>query len=197
MFKIALLLIISTLLFSNVEIIRIIDKSKIVESKSKRKINKRKISKKKIDKIEILNLKIYNPKIGEVIHVVIKGGVIKPKDKIKLDKFFRDFHDHKVKKIDSRLYYYLAKLFSLAPTPKYIILNSAYRTEKTQDLLRKKGYKPAKYSQHLKGKAIDFSIKGSNLSVVYKIGMSLKMGGIAYYPKKGYIHIDTGPFRTW
>ncbi|MDX2368333.1 MAG: DUF882 domain-containing protein, partial [Colwellia sp.] len=25
----------------------------------------------------------------------------------------------------------------------------------------------------------------------------LKLGGVGYYPRSGFIHVDTGPVRTW
>ena len=55
----------------------------------------------------------------------------------------------------------------------------------------------AKKSLHMQGKAIDFRLQGVPLAEVRKAALSLKTGGVGYYPKSNFVHIDTGHFRTW
>ena len=76
-----------------------------------------------------------------------------------------------------------------------LILNSAYRTPKTN---RKVG--GAKRSQHVKGKAIDFSIDRrdkTSLASLNRMLLKEHNGGVGYYPRHGFIHIDSGDKRHW
>jgi uncharacterized protein YcbK (DUF882 family) len=47
------------------------------------------------------------------------------------------------------------------------------------------------------GKAIDFRIDGVNLKELRDVAKSLKAGGVGYYARSNFIHIDTGPARSW
>lgn len=49
----------------------------------------------------------------------------------------------------------------------------------------------------MKGQAIDFNLEGVPLSKVHKAAKELRLGGVGYYPKSDFVHIDTGPVRSW
>ena len=55
----------------------------------------------------------------------------------------------------------------------------------------------ASNSYHIKGKAIDFRIAGVPLTKVKAAAENLSNGGVGYYPTSNFIHVDTGPVRTW
>lgn len=74
---------------------------------------------------------------------------------------------------------------------------SGYRSPSYNSLLRHEGRHVAKNSLHLVGKAIDISIPGIPLERVRHAALSLRMGGVGYYPGAGFLHIDSGTFRTW
>lgn len=74
---------------------------------------------------------------------------------------------------------------------------SAYRSPKTNDLLRSKSSGVAKRSLHMQGKAIDIRLCGCELNRLRKTAVSLKAGGVGYYPKSNFIHVDTGRVRYW
>lgn len=54
-----------------------------------------------------------------------------------------------------------------------------------------------KKSYHMKGMAVDRRIGGIDLKYLHKAAKSLKGGGVGYYPKSQFVHIDTGPVRSW
>ncbi|MEL0583383.1 MAG: DUF882 domain-containing protein [Candidatus Thiodiazotropha sp. (ex. Lucinoma kazani)] len=74
---------------------------------------------------------------------------------------------------------------------------SAYRSPKTNKMLRNKSSGVAKRSLHMQGKAIDIRLCGCDLKQLRNQAVSLKVGGVGFYPKSNFIHVDTGPFRYW
>lgn len=55
----------------------------------------------------------------------------------------------------------------------------------------------AQNSYHMRGQAIDFRIDGISLAKVRKVAANLNKGGVGYYPRSNFVHIDVGPNRTW
>jgi uncharacterized protein YcbK (DUF882 family) len=74
---------------------------------------------------------------------------------------------------------------------------SAYRSPKTNEMLRKKSGGVAKRSLHMQGRAIDIRLSGCDLKLLRDHAVALKAGGVGYYPKSNFIHVDTGRFRYW
>lgn len=74
---------------------------------------------------------------------------------------------------------------------------SGYRSPKTNARLRKKSSGVAKKSLHMQGRAIDVRLPGCQLKDLRKAALQLKLGGVGYYSKSGFIHMDTGRVRQW
>jgi uncharacterized protein YcbK (DUF882 family) len=74
---------------------------------------------------------------------------------------------------------------------------SAYRTAKTNALLRGKSKNVAKRSLHMDGRAIDIRIRGVSASAVADLAQDLAMGGVGYYDSSQFTHLDTGRPRRW
>lgn len=74
---------------------------------------------------------------------------------------------------------------------------SAFRSPSYNSLLSSNGRHVARHSLHLKGKALDIAIPGVDLRLVRRTAVALQMGGVGYYPGAGFVHIDSGKFRTW
>lgn len=79
--------------------------------------------------------------------------------------------------------------------PVHII--SAYRSPKTNTMLREHSNGVAKKSLHQVGKAIDIRIPGVDLTYLRKAALSLKEGGVGFYPDQNFVHVDTGRVRFW
>ncbi|VDZ68857.1 FIG001587: exported protein (plasmid) [Klebsiella aerogenes] len=82
-------------------------------------------------------------------------------------------------------------------TNKPVQLISGYRSVDTNDELRARSRGVAKHSYHTKGQAMDFHIEGVALSNIRKAALSMRSGGVGYYPRSNFVHIDTGPVRHW
>lgn len=74
---------------------------------------------------------------------------------------------------------------------------SGYRSPKTNAALSQKSSGVAKKSLHMQGKAIDIRLPGCQLSDLRKAAISCQTGGVGYYPKSNFIHLDTGSVRRW
>lgn len=74
---------------------------------------------------------------------------------------------------------------------------SGYRSPEYNGRLLREGHRVAKNSLHMKGKAIDVSIPGVGLDRLHRVALDLRYGGVGYYPDTGFVHLDSGNFRTW
>lgn len=72
-----------------------------------------------------------------------------------------------------------------------------YRSPRTNARLAAQGRGVASNSYHVRGQAIDLAVPGFNLSGLRQTARSMEMGGVGYYPRAGFVHVDTGPVRTW
>ena len=74
---------------------------------------------------------------------------------------------------------------------------SGFRHPKYNLMLRKKGHQVARDSQHTHGNAIDFFLPHVPAGQLAAWARAQKLGGVGYYPDSGFVHMDTGPVRTW
>lgn len=115
----------------------------------------------------------------------------------KIDYLCRDFRRDETHPIDRQLLNQLQAIQKVLGVNKEVQIISGYRSPATNEMLRSQSNGVAKLSYHMQGKAIDFRLPGVKLSRVRKAALSLKAGGVGYYPESNFIHIDTGPVRHW
>ncbi len=143
-------------------------------------------------------LDIYNYHTGERVKAVYwEKGVYVSETIEEINHVLRDRRTDEAIAMDPKL---LELLYDIAQKidarhPFHVV--SAYRSPKTNARLRKRRKGVAKNSQHIYGKAADFYIPGHKLSTIRKVALSLRRGGVGYYPRSNFIHIDTGPVRSW
>jgi len=99
--------------------------------------------------------------------------------------------------MDLRVIEYLHRLDQALGGGNEIQIISGYRSPAYNSKLRSASQGVAKHSLHMKGKAIDLAIAGVGLDTIRRTARSFAAGGVGYYPKGGFVHIDSGPFRTW
>ncbi len=115
----------------------------------------------------------------------------------KINQFMRDFRTGDVYTMDPHLLDILASLQVRTNTGKPLELISGYRSPKTNAMLRKASTGVAKNSYHMKGRAADIHLPGYSTKELRNIARALKVGGVGYYPRSDFIHVDTGDVRTW
>jgi uncharacterized protein YcbK (DUF882 family) len=117
-----------------------------------------------------------------------------------LNHFLRDHYSGEVGQMDPQLFDLLHKvrlaLGSSVPLSYQII--SGYRSPITNARLRNtRGGGVASHSLHMDGKAIDIRLPGVPLAELRDAALSLKAGGVGYYPREQFVHVDTGRVRYW
>ena len=137
---------------------------------------------------------------GEMINVVYRVGDFYIPDAVdQLSHFLRDSHNQEVGAYDPREFDVLHTLLAkVGKSSSVINILSGYRTQATNDALRESGTtNAAEHSQHIEAKAIDIRVPGVPAAVLRDAALSLGAGGVGYYPKSQFIHVDVGPVRQW
>ena len=111
--------------------------------------------------------------------------------------FLRDFRTNEQRVIDIGLLDTIYQLKKITASKGDVEIISAFRSTKTNEMLRKKTSGVAKGSLHLEGRAIDIRFSDIDTKKLYKFAKSLQLGGVGYYPASNFIHIDSGRVRFW
>ncbi len=115
----------------------------------------------------------------------------------RIDYFLRDFRTGEVHTIDCRLLDLLWTIQNTLCRKGWFEVISGYRSPATNRMLRKTTTGVAKKSLHMKGRAIDIRMPGVATASLRRYAISLKQGGVGYYPESDFVHLDTGRFRVW
>lgn len=115
----------------------------------------------------------------------------------KLNAFLRDFRTGEMHPIDPALFDILYGIQQESGSSGVIEIISGYRSVKTNNQLRSKSSGVAKKSLHMKGMALDIRLTDVKTRDLRDVAISLRQGGVGYYAKSDFVHIDTGRVRTW
>jgi uncharacterized protein YcbK (DUF882 family) len=144
-------------------------------------------------------LVLYNTHTAERIDIVYRrGDEYIPEALAKLDYFLRDHVTGDVRHFDPRLYDILSDLTAAVGHPSgEIEIVCGYRTPTTNESLRAHTTGVAKHSLHIQAEAIDLRMPGINTLKLRAAALTLRRGGVGYYPHSDFIHVDTGRVRQW
>ncbi len=113
------------------------------------------------------------------------------------NRFLRDFRTGEEYPIDHGLLDILHGIRRATGSNGRFEVISGYRSPKTNAALRSKSNGVAKRSLHMQGRAIDVRLTGVDTAHLRKAALALKGGGVGYYPKPRFVHLDTGRVRHW
>jgi uncharacterized protein YcbK (DUF882 family) len=144
-------------------------------------------------------LRLYNTHTGERIDIVYRrGDAYIPDALAKLDLFLRDHRTGDVRHFDPRLYDILSDLTASVGRPDgEIDIVCGYRTSSTNESLRAHTTGVAKNSLHIQAQAIDLRMPSVETLKLRKAALALARGGVGYYPRSDFIHLDVGCVRQW
>ncbi len=143
-----------------------------------------------------LSLYSLNFKQGLEVEYCASGAYV-PEALSAIDRFLRDSLNGSVAPIDPKLLDLLHELHAKVGADAPFTVVCGYRSPKTNAALRARSHSVAEHSLHMEGKAVDIRITGVPLAKLYKAALEMKAGGVGYYPKSGFIHVDVGPVRSW
>ena len=145
-------------------------------------------------------LTLHHSHTGEDLTVTFKrNGRYDEEGLKKLNWFLRDWRTDEPTKMDPYLFDIVWEAYREVDGKEPVTIISAYRSPKTNAMLRRRGRGVAEFSQHMLGKAMDFYIPGVSLADIRVAGLRLQRGGVGFYPTSGspFVHLDTGSIRHW
>jgi uncharacterized protein YcbK (DUF882 family) len=143
-------------------------------------------------------LAFYNTHTAEQLKTVywVQGQYLS-ESLTEINYILRDHRTDQIKSIDKQLLDLLFALRTELGTNQPFHIISGYRSPQTNALLHANTSGVAENSLHLTGKAIDIRTPNRPLSALRKAAATLKGGGVGYYPRSDFVHIDVGRVRYW
>jgi uncharacterized protein YcbK (DUF882 family) len=114
-----------------------------------------------------------------------------------INYIMRDFRANEIKPIDPRLLDLLYSLNRRLYTQQPFHLISGYRSAATNAMLASRSEGVSRHSLHIEGKAADIRVPGRRLAEVWRAAIDLGSGGVGFYPRSDFVHVDVGRVRYW
>ena len=115
----------------------------------------------------------------------------------RLSIFLRDWRTDEVTEMDPRLLDAMALIQERLGSDEPINVICGYRSPTTNAVLASQRGGVARNSYHVRGQAADIRLPHRTLGALRQTAQALEMGGVGFYPRSGFVHIDTGPVRSW
>lgn len=143
-------------------------------------------------------LALYNIHTDESLDTVYwRHGKYVPGALVGIEHILRDHRTDEMTSIDTRLLDLLCAIGDRLDAREPFHIISGYRSPSTNALLFGQGAGVAKHSLHIYGKAADISLPGCELGLLRRVAMDLRAGGVGYYVKYSFVHVDVGRVRYW
>jgi uncharacterized protein YcbK (DUF882 family) len=126
-----------------------------------------------------------------------RGGVYQANGLAQVDRLLRDFRNGEMHPIDPRLLDILYELQVRADREMTYEVISGYRSPQTNAALNRASSGVAARSLHMEGRAIDVRATGIPTRKLRDFALSLRSGGVGFYARPDFLHLDTGRVRTW
>ncbi len=143
-------------------------------------------------------LAFYNLHTDEKLRVTFwKDGNFDRAAMAKINHILRDHRSGEVYPMAANLIELLHDLQMRLRTDAPIEIISGYRSPKTNAMLANASDGVARQSLHTKGLATDIRMKGATLRQVQMAALFMQRGGVGFYPKSNFVHVDVGRVRRW
>jgi len=144
-------------------------------------------------------LSLYNIHTGERLHVTYRdpSGEYNKEALEALNWILRCHYSGQVANIDVRAIEFLNLVDKKVGGDNEIAIISGFRSLEYNELLIKEGRGVARHSLHLLGRAIDIRMPRVPLDTLRQTALSLQYGGVGYYPRSDFVHLDSGRSRFW
>jgi uncharacterized protein YcbK (DUF882 family) len=143
-------------------------------------------------------LSLVNTHTGEELTTeFFRAGSYADESLTALNHLLRDYRTGDVAPIDPRLFDLLHDMARLADREPRFEVISGYRSPATNAMLNARSSGVARQSLHMQGQAIDIRLAGYRTDRLRDLALSMRSGGVGFYRKSDFIHVDTGRVRTW
>lgn len=143
-------------------------------------------------------LSFYNIHTGEALRTCYRAnGRLIHRAVDRINHIMRDHRTGEIKPVDPKLLDLLHHIVLEIKPRSPISIISGYRSPRTNESLRKITTGVAKKSLHIQGRAIDIRIPGYQTYALRQLAINLHSGGVGYYSKSDFVHLDTGPIKVW
>jgi uncharacterized protein YcbK (DUF882 family) len=144
-------------------------------------------------------VRFFHTHTGERLDIVYRrGGRYLPEALAKLNYYLRDSFTQNVHSYAPEVFDLLHDLTAAVGTPNAEInVICGYRTPATNQFLRQRTSGVAVRSLHMEAKAIDIRLPGISTARLRDAALALRRGGVGYYAKSSFVHVDVGPVRRW
>jgi uncharacterized protein YcbK (DUF882 family) len=143
-------------------------------------------------------LSLRNLHTGERLQVrYYEDGQYLPTALKQLNHLLRDHRSGETAVMDHGLFDQLHALAAGAQCdPSYEVI-SGFRSAATNEKLRESSEGVARQSLHTQGRAMDVRLARVSCSRLRDLAIGSRRGGVGYYAKSDFVHLDTGRVRTW
>ena len=143
-------------------------------------------------------IELFNTHTAETLRIAYRGATgLVPEALSRLQWLLRDHRANESAPIDPLLFDQLTALAADAGVaPRYQII-SGYRAPATNSRLAAAGRGVATRSLHMQGKAIDVRLEGVRCDALRDLAIAAAQGGVGYYARSDFVHLDTGRVRAW
>lgn len=147
---------------------------------------------------EAQSLTFYHIHTAETLKITYREhGEVVPGALDAINRYLRDFRNGQIHTIDVALLDQLHDLHGTFGRRGRFEVISGYRSPKTNEALRHVTGGVAEHSLHISGRAIDVRLTSAPTDKLRDAAIAMHAGGVGYYAKSNFVHVDTGAFRTW
>ncbi len=144
------------------------------------------------------SLSLVHTHTGETLTATyFDGSAYVPDALTQMNGLLRDFRTGDVMPMDAALFDILWDLQVATNREAIFEIICGYRSPATNTMLHSRSSGVAEHSQHLLGKAIDLRLSGFSTQRLAEYARSLGRGGVGFYAKSDFVHVDTGRVRFW
>lgn len=144
-------------------------------------------------------LHFFHTHTGERLNIVYrKGDRYLPEALSQLNYYLRDHRTGDVHPYAPQLFDLLHELTAAVGAPdSEIDVICGYRTPWSNAFLRHRSDGVALHSLHMQAMAIDIRVPGIRTAQLRDAALAMHRGGVGYYEKSNFIHVDVGRVRRW
>jgi uncharacterized protein YcbK (DUF882 family) len=143
-------------------------------------------------------ISLYNTHTGEWVRTVYWADGHYIREAVRdINWVLRDHHSNEVRPMNAGVLDILGMLRDRLECHDPFLVICGYRSPTTNAWMHLHSSGVASHSYHIQGMAIDLRCEGRDLSHVRGAAVSLRGGGVGYYPRSDFIHVDCGPIRYW